>query len=164
MSNFLFENIHPVYFKNLDSRRVGWSCIRKKSGDLFSRISPSHHSLEILYPQNHLYLQKKKHKQYMGGKYLFKNGEGNNFPQNMHPWKELQLRWARWAHILTRSPWIKVTVLVGFNSSSLFSLIQVGSKPCSEHSWKALTIPSTIDTILKTINLQNNSKFNLIKG
>ena len=165
MSDFSFENIHPVYFKNLDSRRVGWGCIRKKSGRniLQNFTLPLHHFGNFI-PTNHLFLQnsankplKKKHNWYIGGGYIFKNGEGINFPQNMHPQKELLLRWAQWAHVLTRSPWIKVTVLVGFNSSSLFSLIQVGLKPCSEHSWKALTIPSIINTILKTINLQNKS-------
>ena len=52
MSDFLFENIHPVYFKNLDSRRVGWGCIRKKSGGniLWNFILPFI-ILEILYPQ-----------------------------------------------------------------------------------------------------------------
>ena len=166
MSDFLFENIHPVYFKNLDSRRVGWGCIRKKSGGniLWNFTLPLHHFGNFIL-SNHLFLQNSANKPLKknitgtqrGGEYLFKNGEGNNFPQNMHPQKELLLRWARWAHVLTRSPWIKVTVLVGFNSSSLFSLIQVGLKPCSEHSWKALTIPSIINTILKTINLQNKS-------
>ena len=88
MSDFSFENIHPVYFKNLDSRRVGWSCIRKKiRGIYFLEFHPPTTHWKF-YTHKIIYTSRKKNiSSIWGGKIFLKMGRGIIFHKICTPGK-----------------------------------------------------------------------------